>query len=48
MDIDNITLEFDELGIWLVHETFEGDDRVVKQMGHIPWHTIAVWIREYL
>ena len=48
MDIDNITLDYDELGIWLVHETFEGDHRVVKQMGHIPWQTIAVWIRKYL
>ena len=48
MNIDDITLDYDEDGIWLVEETFDGDHRVVKQMGHIPWVTIAVYLKEYL
>jgi hypothetical protein len=54
MKTENITLDYDGDGIWLVEETFDGDHRVVKQgrvvkqMGHISWATIAVYIREYL
>jgi hypothetical protein len=48
MKLENITLDYDGDGIWLVEETFDGDHRVVKQMGHISWATIAVYIREYL
>jgi hypothetical protein len=48
MKPENITLDYDGDGIWLVEETFDGDDCVVKQMGHISWATIAVYIREYL
>jgi hypothetical protein len=46
--LENITLDYDGDGIWLVEETFDGDHRVVKQMGHISWATVAVYIREYL
>jgi hypothetical protein len=46
--LEDITLDYDSDGIWLVEEVFEGDHRVVKQMGHISWRTIAVYIREYL
>jgi len=35
--IDNITLDTDELGIWLVCETPEGP----QQMGHISWKEIT-------
>jgi hypothetical protein len=48
MKPENITLDYDADGIWLIEETFDGDHRVVKKMGHIPWVTIAVYIREYL
>lgn len=33
----NITLDTDELGIWLIEETEEGP----KQMGHISWKEIT-------
>jgi len=48
MDINNITLDFDGDGIWLVNETFEGDRIVVKQMGHIRWSIIAIYLKGYL
>lgn len=46
--IENLTLDYDEHGIWLVVETFEGDHRVVEQMGHVSWITIAAHIQGYL
>ena len=48
MKPENITLDYDGDGIWLVEETFEGDQLVVKEMGHISWAIIAAYIREYL
>ena len=49
MKPENITLDYDGDGIWLVEETFDGDHHyIVKQMGHISWATVAVYIREYL
>jgi hypothetical protein len=39
--VENVTLETDELGIWLVEEL---DNGLVNQMGHIPWSTIASYL----
>jgi hypothetical protein len=33
----NITLDTDELGIWLVEDTEEGP----KQLGHISWRAVT-------
>ena len=33
----NITLDTDELGIWLINETPEGP----QQMGMVPWAEVA-------
>jgi hypothetical protein len=33
----NLTLDTDELGIWLIEETPDGP----KQMGMVSWHIIA-------
>lgn len=41
--MDNVTLDFDEDGIWLINETIAGP----LQMGHIPWHVIATYLKEY-
>ena len=40
----NITLDFDEDGIWLIEETNQGP----LQMGHVPWHVIAKYLKDYL
>jgi hypothetical protein len=40
----NITLDFDHDGIWLIEETDQGS----IQMGHIPWQTIANYLKGYL
>ena len=40
----NITLDFDEVGIWLIEETDEGP----LQMGHVPWYVIAIYLKDYL
>lgn len=39
-----ITLDTDELGIWLIEETEEGP----KQMGHISWKEIARGVQQSL
>jgi len=44
MACDNITLDTDELGIWLVDETDEGP----QQMGHISWVQIAKGVKGVL
>jgi len=41
---DNITLETDELGIWLVNETAQGPE----QMGHISWKEITRGVQQAL
>lgn len=40
----NITLDTDELGIWLIEETGEG----LKQMGHISWKEITRGVQQAL
>lgn len=40
----SITLDFDDVGIWLIGETDQGP----LQMGHIPWHVIATYLKDYL
>ena len=40
----NITLETDELGIWLIDETDEGP----QQMGHISWREITRGVQQAL
>ena len=41
-DIGNITLDTDEIGIWLINETPEGP----QQMGLITWEVIARRVRQ--
>ena len=43
-DYNNITLDVDELGIWLVDET---EDEVM-QMGHISWKEITRGVQQAL
>ena len=40
----NITLDTDELGIWLIDETDEGP----QQMGHISWRGITRGVQQAL
>ena len=40
----NITLDTDELGIWLIEETEEGP----KQMGHISWKEVTRGVQQAL
>ena len=40
----NITLDTDELGIWLIEETPDGP----QQMGHISWKTVAQGVQTAL
>ena len=42
--MSNITLDTDELGIWLVDETSEGP----QQMGHISWTEITRGVQQAL
>ena len=41
-DIGNITLDTDEIGIWLINETPEGP----QQMGLVTWEEIARRVRQ--
>lgn len=43
--MDNLTLQTDELGIWLVEEL---DNGLVKQMGHISWMEVTRGIQQCL
>ena len=40
----NLTLDTDELGIWLINEAPEG----TQQMGHISWKEIARGVQQAL
>jgi hypothetical protein len=40
-DIGNITIDTDEVGIWLIDETPEGP----QQMGLVTWEVIAKYVR---
>jgi hypothetical protein len=40
----NLTLDTDELGIWLIDETPEGP----QQLGHISWKTITIGVQQSL
>lgn len=42
--LENITLDFDEEGIWLIELNSQG----AYQLGHVSWHIIAKYIKEYL
>lgn len=41
-DIGNITLDTDEIGIWLINDTPEGP----QQMGLVTWEVIARRVRQ--
>ncbi len=43
--VDNITLDTDELGIWLIEETEGG---ATYQMGHISWKEITRGVQKAL
>jgi len=45
MKCDSITLDTDELGIWLVDETEGGN---FQQMGHISWKEVARGVQQAL
>ena len=40
-DICNVTLDTDEIGIWLIYETPDGP----QQMGLVTWEVIAKYVR---
>ena len=40
----NLTLETDELGIWLIDETDQGPE----QLGHISWKEVARGVQQAL
>ena len=40
----NITLDTDDLGIWLIDETDEGP----QQLGHISWREVARGVQQAL
>lgn len=42
---NNITLDVDEDGIWLVVE--DGNAKVVSQLGHVSWHQIYIYLKKY-
>lgn len=42
---NNITLDVDEVGIWLVEENHKGDE--VCQLGHISWHQVYIYLKKY-
>ena len=42
--LESITLDADELGVWLVQETEEGS----MQMGHISWKQITKGVQQAL
>ena len=45
-DVNNITLETDELGIWLIHEEPNWGHK--SQMGHISWREVVTGIQQQL
>jgi len=44
-DYNNITLDVDELGIWLIDED---EDGMVYQMGHISWKEVTRGVQQAL
>lgn len=44
MECDSITLDTDELGIWLIYEANEGP----QQMGHISWREVTRGVQQAL
>lgn len=40
----NITLDTDELGIWLIEEAEDGP----KQMGHVSWKEVTMGVQNVL
>ena len=44
INVNNITLDTDEFGIWLIEETEGGS----KQMGHISWKEITMGVQHVL
>ena len=42
--LEGITLDTDELGIWLIHETSQGP----QQMGHISWRELTRGVQQCL
>jgi len=44
MECGDITLDTDELGIWLVYETNEGP----QQVGHISWEQVTRGVQQAL
>jgi len=44
-DYTNITLDVDEIGIWLIDED---EDGMVYQMGHISWKEITRGVQQAL
>jgi len=43
-DYTNITLDTDELGIWLIHETDQGPEHI----GHISWKEVTRGVQQAL
>jgi hypothetical protein len=43
-DYNDITLDIDEDGIWLIDNTDEGD----MQMGHVSWRQVAIHVQKEL
>ena len=43
--MENVTLETDELGIWLVEEL---DNGLTKQIGHISWKEVTRGVQQCL
>lgn len=41
---NDITLDIDEEGIWLIDNTDEGD----MQMGHVSWRQVAIYVQKEL
>jgi len=45
-EYNNITLDIDEDGIWLIDETHEG--YWARQMGHVSWRQVAIHVQKEL
>jgi len=43
--VENVTLQTDELGVWLVEEL---DNGFTKQMGHISWKEVTRGVQQCL
>jgi len=45
-DYNDITLDIDEDGIWLIDSTDQGD--WIMQMGHVSWRQVAIHVQKEL